>query len=882
MISTAFAANAVVITPENPANGETLTCILQGADPSLYNFNWYVNGRLDGNSNTLRNIYVGHAIISCKVFYPATSYTGPILLGEASVTIANSPPAITSDPSRIAVSGQLYSYQIAASDPDNDALIYSLTTKPEGMAINSNTISWTPSESQVGTNNVVIQVSDASSSATQSFTITVSSSGTGNNQTNTSTNHAPILNSIGNKQILENSLLQFTISATDSDNDTLIFSASNLPSGASFNSGTKTFSWTPAHSQIGSYQITFTVSDGQTTDDETITVMAYAPNQEPIIHSLNILNKVSNYERGYIWNTLITGPLSGIAGTLNITRTRNLTFNAAAADPDSDSLSFNWYINGPLASIGQSFSKTFDIAGNYNVTLEVNDGNTTKSTGIEVYVQDENLYGKVYDIDTGQPVSGVNISFYDASVYDVVNGTTGDYSNLQPKSVPDTISDKDGNYNAYLPVSGSLAVYHMVIQGSDEKDFEINVNNSGKKKHDVELDENRVILPEVNFNAEGHIIYSGKYENGNKYICNEKVQFTMFGVNNGDTNETITFDVQDHTANGNPDSPILYNGSLLNSDESLTVNAGEKIYKTFYFKIPCSYPKGKYDIHVIWNNETWHKIGNFFVIQDTINPSINIAGMDNLRTFVNKSVDVLYQAGDPYQPGTVSELEQVMRITMGVDARDLGIYLDKDIINDSDHDGIANNDQDYVMPNYTLDPFLSKSINYSKEGYYQARLFAVDGDGNTGEQLINISVFATEDQVRKIWYDLTQACDNSSGFYEGNCYWLWNNANVTQDIGQMHVVTDYFDTTIGFEYRSDTDGLDLGGSNFSVKPTCNEAVSSGDGATGCERDYFNSLWYQQTFVLTPRVLILDPSTQAEAAAAIKTFMNFMNSKGIYS
>jgi len=43
------------------------------------------------------------------------------------------------------------------------------------MTINSNTgvISWTPTESQIGVNEVEVEVSDGSKSATQSFTITV-------------------------------------------------------------------------------------------------------------------------------------------------------------------------------------------------------------------------------------------------------------------------------------------------------------------------------------------------------------------------------------------------------------------------------------------------------------------------------------------------------------------------------------------------------------------------------------------------------------------------------------------------------------------------------------------------------------------------------------
>jgi hypothetical protein len=66
-------------------------------------------------------------------------------------------------------------------------------------------------------------------------------------------NYPPVLGAIGNKSVSEGDLLQFTISATDPDGDSLVYSATNLPSGASFNPGTRTFTWTPGSGQAGSY-----------------------------------------------------------------------------------------------------------------------------------------------------------------------------------------------------------------------------------------------------------------------------------------------------------------------------------------------------------------------------------------------------------------------------------------------------------------------------------------------------------------------------------------------------------------------------------------------------------------------------------------------------
>jgi len=86
-------------------------------------------------------------------------------------------------------------------------------------------------------------------------------------------NEAPVLSTIGDKSVDEGSLLEFTISAYDPDGDTLTYSASNLPSGASFDASSRTFSWTPTYDQAGTYtNVHFEVSDGYLTDSEDITI----------------------------------------------------------------------------------------------------------------------------------------------------------------------------------------------------------------------------------------------------------------------------------------------------------------------------------------------------------------------------------------------------------------------------------------------------------------------------------------------------------------------------------------------------------------------------------------------------------------------------------
>ncbi len=106
-------------------------------------------------------------LLTLNTFLIAFLFTGCFLF--------NSSPVIESDPITTAKEGAVYTYDVEATDPNGDTLTYSLTVIPTGMNINSTTgvISWTPTESQIGENEVMVEVSDGSKSTTQSFTIVV-------------------------------------------------------------------------------------------------------------------------------------------------------------------------------------------------------------------------------------------------------------------------------------------------------------------------------------------------------------------------------------------------------------------------------------------------------------------------------------------------------------------------------------------------------------------------------------------------------------------------------------------------------------------------------------------------------------------------------------
>ncbi len=121
--------------------------------------------------------YVGQLIVSDG---QVTSDPATSLVTVSVVTPVNNPPQITTSPLLTAIVGSLYSYDVDASDPDNDILSYSLTAYPSGMTINaqSGLINWTPAATQTGTQSVNVSVSDGKGgSDSQSYIVTVTPTG---------------------------------------------------------------------------------------------------------------------------------------------------------------------------------------------------------------------------------------------------------------------------------------------------------------------------------------------------------------------------------------------------------------------------------------------------------------------------------------------------------------------------------------------------------------------------------------------------------------------------------------------------------------------------------------------------------------------------------
>ncbi|QOY86232.1 putative Ig domain-containing protein [Paludibaculum fermentans] len=197
----------------------------------------------------------------------------------------NHGPVITTTPPPTGRVGQTYSYAPKATDADaGDVLTWSLRAAPNGMTINPLTgvLLWNAAVAQIGSNPVTLEVRDIIGAiATQTWNITVSAV----------VNGPPVITSTAPTQSQVNGLYIYQVTATDPENDGLLYNLLTAPTGMTVSNLGK-IQWTPAANQTGANSVTVRVGDtfgngvtqsfvvtvsGADTTPPTVTILSPAP-----------------------------------------------------------------------------------------------------------------------------------------------------------------------------------------------------------------------------------------------------------------------------------------------------------------------------------------------------------------------------------------------------------------------------------------------------------------------------------------------------------------------------------------------------------------------------------------------------------------------------
>jgi YD repeat-containing protein len=162
----------------------------------------------------------------------------------------NNVPVLLSIPRTTTPIGQVYLYEVVATDPDNNPLTYGLVNGPVGMTIRNGVISWQPTAAQAGSHDVAVTVSDGNATITQTYRLEV---------TNQVVNHNPTITSLPTVVTSLGRTYAYNLAATDLDGDSLIWSVDNAPAGVVIDARTGALRWTPT--VTGSYRIAVRVTD---------------------------------------------------------------------------------------------------------------------------------------------------------------------------------------------------------------------------------------------------------------------------------------------------------------------------------------------------------------------------------------------------------------------------------------------------------------------------------------------------------------------------------------------------------------------------------------------------------------------------------------------
>lgn len=254
-------------------------------------------------------------VVVCDVVEHSDSISFQITVVEAS---GNRSPTLIPPGNRQIQADTAFSTTLFATDPDvGDVLTFALVTAPAGMNISpaSGELTWTPSTADLGSHSVTANVTDSEGlQDAKTFDITVIQP-----LPTVVSNAPPKLTVPANQSIVLGNQLSVQASATDADNDPLVFELVSAPTGMTIDSTSGAISWPPAAAQVGSHDVAVKVSDPHKgVDFGSFIVQVLKVNAAPVA-----VDDAYTVERG---DTLTVAP----AGVLS-----------NDSDPDDDALSAN-------------------------------------------------------------------------------------------------------------------------------------------------------------------------------------------------------------------------------------------------------------------------------------------------------------------------------------------------------------------------------------------------------------------------------------------------------------------------------------------------------------------------------------------------------------
>ncbi len=282
---------------------------------------------------------------------------------------------------------------------------------------------------------------------------------------------APVLVTIGPRNVAEGANLNFLATATDADGTVPTLSAINLPANATFvnnGNGTGTFNFNPTFVQAGVFNVTFIASDGVLADSELVAVtVTEAGNQRPVLAAI---------------------------GPRNVTEGLTLNFNTSATDPDGTLPTFTaanvpanaTYTNNGNGTATFVFNPNFAQAGVFSVTFIATDGTLADSELVVITVIDAGNQAPVLAAIGPKLVNeGVNLNFIATATDPDATIPTLSAINIPLNATFVNNGDGTGTFN-FTPSFVQSGIFNVTFIASDgtRADSElvvITVNDAGNQ-----------------------------------------------------------------------------------------------------------------------------------------------------------------------------------------------------------------------------------------------------------------------------------------------------------------------------------------------------------------------------------------------------------------
>jgi len=377
-------------------------------------------------------------------------------------------------------------------------------------------------------------------------------------------NQPPVLDPIGPQGGNEGTTIQFTVEATDPNGTTpaLTWAPGSGLEAAMFTdngNGTGTFEWTTTYDDAGTYEATFTASDGEFDDEELVTITVTDVNRAPVLADI--------------------GLQGGDEGT-------TVTFAVSATDPDGTipSLTMNPGSGLEAATFTDhgdgtgtfEWATTFDDAGSYQAMFTASDGLANDQELVTITITEGNQAPVLAEIGPQGGDEGTTIQFtvtatdpdgtyptltmdpgtgLEAATFTDNGDGTGTFSWL-------TTYDDAGSYQAMFTASDGFL--------TDEEEVTITVNDVNRAPVLAEIGPQTVIA-DMNLNF---TVTATDPDGGFPDLSADPLPGTATFVDNGDG--TGTFDWTPTAALiGDYDVTFVASDGDLSDDEIVTISVIE-------------------------------------------------------------------------------------------------------------------------------------------------------------------------------------------------------------------------------------------------------------------------------------------------------------------